>query len=522
MLGCDKAKEDLDIFVKADVIHYSVLLQVSEATGEIPQDLLISVAGEDADVIYDIAGNKDLAFNGGLLTLGVHPKHEPTEGDPVKFSVRISGPDYAGLIVPVTIEKGQFNQIKNLTILNTSTPPPTVTVAQETAELATDGTTVKPISISSPTNAVTQEITSVIVPANTQFLRADGTPIVGSTLSMSVVNYNSQAPEAVNFFPGGQYNAANVKGPDNSNMSVFFVPAGFASINFNVNGTEVKKFSSPINVAIEIDPQYKSIEGNAAVKVGDKIAIWSYSEDTGEWQYEKEGTVSSANGKLVVPFTTDHLTVYSIAEYVETTNCKSSRAVFNAGWLNNDTQPMTLELWNDDSSKLLSSRTVVVAHNLEEILNDMPAFAVRYKVIAKGVEVATGRVDAPCAGGNFQINLPAPAIPVVGVTLSLTVKCPNKGVVTPPDFYLYYKDAGAPTSDFRLLGIVKQGKLMTTLLQVGKYYDFRAQYGKYEKVIGNYLIDKTDLSTTVGVDDHLGDHTPEENRAILIEECSKL
>lgn len=523
MLSCDKVKEDLDILIKADdLIRYSVMVQVNEATGEIPEDLSISVVGEDADYVYDIAGNKELAISGGLITLGVHPKHEPVEGDPVRFSVKISGPDYVSMIVPVRIDKNQFSQIKELKIVNASTPPPTVAVAKEEAALASDGTPAEPITVSSPTNAVTNEVTSVTVPASTQFLNAAGTPVVGSSVSMSVVNYNTKSSETATLFPGGKLNATNVKGPENKNISAFFMPAGFASINFDVNGTAIKKFSQPINVAIEIDPQYKLLASNTTIKEGDKIAIWSYSEDTGDWQYEKEGTVSTANGKLLVPFTTDHLTVYSIAEYVETTDCTSPTAVFSASWLKQDTQPMTLEIWNEDLSKKLSSETIVVSDGLEVVLNDLPAFAVRYKVLSQGAEIASGSIADPCSGGQVNIILPAPAVPLVGITLSLTVKCPDKGTVIPPDFYLYYKNAGAPDTEYKLLGIVKQGKLSTTLLEVGKRYDFKAIYGDRKKFIGNHLIDKTDMSTTVGVNDNLGSVVPDQNRAILIEECSKL
>lgn len=523
-LSCDdKLTEGLDIVVNADVIRYSVLLQVNEANGETPSNLNISVTGEDADYIYDIAGNKDLVINNGIITVGVHPRHEPTATDPINFSVKLSGPDYLSTTIPVTIDKDQFNQVKSAKVLKLSAAPTTVVVATETVVLAADGTSSEPIVMTTPTTAATPVETKIEVPANTQFLNAAGTPIVGGSLTLNVVNYNTQSSTTASLFPGGKMNATDVTGPDNTKISAFFVPAGFASINLQVGGTAVKKFSQPINLSIELNPEFKLLNSTTPVVSGDRIGIWSYSEDTGKWNYEKEGTISVVNGKPLVSFTTDHLTVYSAAQHVVTTNCKGPSLAFSASWLNTDTQPVTVEVWNDELTQLYYTKTVIVKHGLEDALKDLPTFAVRYKVLnSKDVEIASGRITNPCAGGKVDVALPAPAAAVVGITLSVTVKCPNKGTVTPPDFYLYFKPKGAPKSSYKLLGIVSKGKISTTLLEIGSRYDFKAQWGSKEKEMFDHLIDKKDMSTTVGIDDNLGRNAPEQNKAILIEECSKL
>lgn len=522
-LSCTKAKENLDIYINADVIHYSVLLEVNEVGGESPKDLDISIVGDDAGVIYDIVGNKDLKLNNGLITLGVNPKNEPTAADPIHFSIKISGSGYIGVTVPVIIDKEQFSQVRTVSILKLSSPPSSVTIADRTVELPDNGTSTQAIIVSNPVNTTSKEITTVTVPASTQFLNAAGTQITGTSVDLSLINYNTQSVESNNLFPGGTFSAANVTNSNNQSVSAFFLPAAFSMVTLKINGTEVKKFDQPITISMELNPLYKLLNSNATVKEGDQLPIWSYSETTGRWSYEKEGTVSMINGKPVVQFTTNHLTVFSVAEYVETTVCSIPSLSFNADWLKTDTQPLILEIWNKDESRLLSKKTIIVNNGLTYPLNDLPSFEVKYKVLTNTEEeLAAGSIANPCAGGKLNVTVSAPLTPVVGVTLSLIVKCPNKGIITPPNFYLYYKPTGSANAKYELLGAVKAGKLSTTLLEIGQRFDFKAQWGSKEKIIKNYLIDKDNLSTTVGVDDHIGNISPDKNRAILIEECSKI
>jgi hypothetical protein len=526
--SCDKVTQDLDLIVNADVIRYSVLVQVTEPSGALPTNLSISVTGEDAAAIYDIAGNKNLIISNGIISLGVHPRNEPTETDPIRFNVKLSGPNHLATTIPVTIKKDQFNQIKSGTVLKLSAAPATVSIANKTVTLAPNGTSAEPITISNPVTASTPVETKVTVPANTQFLSAAGTPLTGGALTMTTINYNTQSATMATLFPGGNLNATDVTGPNGSKISAFFMPAGFTSINMKVGNTEVKKFSTPISISMELNAAFK-LQGSAtSIKAGDKIGIWSYSEDTGKWTYEKEGTIAEVNGKPAVSFTTDHLTVYSAAEHVVTTNCVSPTLVYDAAWLNSDTEPVTVEAWNDELTTRYYAKTVIMKHNLEDELTDLPTFATRYKVLNGRSEIiASGRLDNPCTGGRPKVVLPAPAANVVGITLTLNVKCPstdkrNEISVTPPDFYLYYKPAGAPQSAYKLLGLVEKGKLRTTLLDVGSTYNFKTQWNGYIKETSPQQITSKDMSTTVGENDFLGTRTPDQNKAILIEECSKL
>jgi hypothetical protein len=62
---------------------------------------------------------------------------------------------------------------------------------------------------------------------------------------------------------------------------------------------------------------------------------------------------------------------------------------------------------------------------------------------------------------------------------------------------LYYKDAGAPTTTFKLLGTVTKGYISTSLLSTSKPYDFKAVWGSYVKLASNKTV-SVDNAATVG------------------------
>lgn len=521
--ACNKAKENIDLYIDAsEIINYSVLLQVDDATGSVPKGLNIRIEGEDADFVYDIAGNNNtkLQVSNGLVTLGIHPKYEPQENDPINFDVVLSGEGYVANRYPVVIDKGQFNQVRELKIIKLSALPSGVTVKEQDVAL-TNNANPAPIIVTSPTTGTVTEATTVTVQASTQFRNANGVQLTGATLDLQVVNYSAKEAESVQYFPGGTLRADNVEQQNGQTGSVFFAPAGFTSVQMFIGNNSVKQFNVPIEIKMELDPGFTFSTG-AVITTGSQLAVWSYSEDTGKWKFEGNSTVTMEGGKPVIRFNTNHLTVYAAAETVAAANYVSPVFTFNSlnNWLGNDSQPLTLEILNSQN-KVLATQTIVVSNGLKYTMNGLSTVAVKYQVKNNAGEyLAEGNITG--SGALIAVSLRAPSVPVTGVKLSLIVKCPNKGIITPPDFYLYYKITGTADTQYKLLGIVKKGNLSTTLLTLGQSYDFKAQWGNRDKIIKNYNINNSNLSTTVGVDDYLGSKLPDKNRQILIEECNKL
>ena len=62
----------------------------SDATLEIP-NLAITIDGDIASDVYEISGDQDLVLIDGRITLGIHPRANPTPDNPVIVVVVITG-----------------------------------------------------------------------------------------------------------------------------------------------------------------------------------------------------------------------------------------------------------------------------------------------------------------------------------------------------------------------------------------------------------------------------------------------
>ena len=520
--SCRNPAYELNVLFDADVIEYKATLILKDASGNVlPNNLTVAIAGPDAASIYDFSGTKKVYATGGVITLGVTPKAIPTAAKSLSFNVIITGPGYDDKNIPVTIEVNQFSQIIEVTMLKVAVPTAVTAVAASTTTIVA-GTTVAPTVVATPVGNV-GETATVTVPAGTQMKDAAGAVIAGSTLKVDVVNYEAKDANTIDLFPGASLSAPNVVGATGTAGSAFFIPAGFTSVKMYVDGKEVKNFTTPINVSVQLDPTFKPSATGAVVKVGDQLPVYSYEVSTGQFKYEAMGTAAiDTKGKLAVSFPTNHLTIFVVGDVFSTTTCTDAAVTYVAPWLNDAKQPVIVEFLTGDGAKIIGSKTVLVENGQVDRFANLPAIAVRYRVKDYvGNILAQGTVTNPCAGAALTITLSAPAIPAQNITLVLNVVCPGKGSIVVPNFDLFYKPAGAPSTEFRLLGTAEKGLIKTTLLKVGSSYDFRGSWKNETKVINNRLISAQDMSITVGENFDLGT-ARETNRALLIELCKTI
>ncbi|PST84066.1 hypothetical protein C7T94_04845 [Pedobacter yulinensis] len=521
--GCRNPAYQLNVLFDGDVIKYKTTIMLVEADGAaLPANLKVAVSGQDAANVYDFAGLKAITAPNGVITLGIDPKIEPTATRPLQFNVQVTADNYEPRNIPVTILPNQFSQILRAAMLKVISNTPASAV--KTVEVGlTGGATTAPVSLVTPATGTVTEVTSISIPAGTSFRNAAGELLSGGTLTARAINFDAGNPAALDMFPGADLSSPNVKGPDGQVGSAFFVPAGFTDIDMFVGGQEVKTFSQDINVGIQINPDFQPVGTTEDVKVGDKLVVYSYQNSTGQWQYEKEVTVTrDASQKLAVAFATNHLTVFCVGNVVSTRNCAPSTFTFTAPWLGSSTLTTAVQLFRMDGETLLDEETVIVSDGRVVPVTGLPPFAVRYKVLNASTRnvLAEGTINSACNGGNIGITLGQPGQPVQQVTLTLVVSCPGVGPIVPPSFTLFYKPAGAPASQYKLLGEVQKGMLKTVMLTVGSSYDFRANWGNQTKTVNNKTITSLDLSTAVGEEfDFFGTNTPQYNRSLLIEAC---
>ncbi|MEJ2883460.1 hypothetical protein [Pedobacter sp. GR22-6] len=520
--SCRNPAYEMNVLFDADVIKYKATLILKGAAGEtLPANITVEAAGQDAASIYDFSGTKKIYAPAGVITLGVTPKDIPTASKTLAFNVKITAPGYEDKNIEMTIAENQFSQVIEVTMLKTVLPTEASVVKIVEAALSPTGATTAPISIVTPVNGDVEQSTSITVPTGTQFKDAAGNVIVGSAVTAQAINFDPSDPLSVELFPAGSLSSSNVVLPNGQTGEAFFLPAGFTDIQMFVGGVEVKNFTNPISISIGLDPDFRPQATGLPLAVGDKLGIYAYRTEVGQFTYEGEGTVALVNGKLTVTFSTNHLTVFIVGDVVvKPASCLDPSLTFSAPWMTNGaTEPMTLEIY-DTSDKLLATGPTIVSNGKVEVLTGLPSFAVKFKLINNaGKVLASGNITDPCAGGNINVTVDNPGSNVQSISLILNVKCPNKGFIIVPNFDLFYKPAGAPASAYTLLGTTSQGVLRTTLLTIGASYDFRATWNNQIKEVKGRTITSADMSTVVGENDFLGDKSPAFNKSLLIEAC---
>lgn len=516
--------QDVEIQVSTDIIRYSTLLQVEDGNGNPVSNLTVNITGLDADNIYNLAGTKTFVLQGGILGLGVHPHNDPREDLPVSFNIELSGPGYLSQNIPMTIHKGQLQQIVKTDVLNIYKAPAGIAVATPTAPLQ-GGATATEITLETTAQNEATEVTKITVPAATQFQDAGGSALIGNQVSAVIAHVDPSKETALNIFPGGSLISTNVQ-TENGNMAGTFIPAGLVNIDMSVGGVAVKNFSQPISVALQIDPAFTNMNSGTVIKAGDMLGIYSYETTTGQWKFEYNEEVQLIDGKLTVVFETSHLTWFMAGSFV--TSCPTFQSITLTGtWLTPGIKyPMTVEAMLAGKVVASVQADISIADNLVR-LNNLPEQGVSIRVKNENGEVLAVKAITGLCNSVSSISLARPGVINKRVTMQLYVRCPNNvasiGVL--PTFYLYYRVA-KPTADvsgYKMLGVVEKGFISTTALTPGTVnYDFKAVWGDQVKYAHNKTV-AADNTATVGdgEEELIGEIDPMNNLQLLKEKCKE-
>lgn len=524
--SCTNPFKDLDIRVDTNVFKYTAMVEIKSSAGLSLDNATVTLKGQDAARIYNTDGKKIFRISGGLLLLALDPAIEPQKGEPIRFSINVAANDYLPINIPVTITEGQTSHFLSTVMINTKALPQGVNLKTSAVGLSGDGSLSAPVTLTSSTGSGVTETVSISLPAGTQFKDAAGNVISATSLSVSTLVANTSSNDVLSIFPGGSLALPEVKTSTGTSAGTL-LPAALTEISMSAGGTAVKNFSQPIEILLQLDQNYHNPKTNAPIKAGDELDIFSYSTEQGVWTYESTGTVALSSEKLALKVNTTHLTWYTAASMV--TACTNSYNVkFDASWLaNGATHPVTYKVFSTADEKQLAQGTITVANGTEASISNLPSSAVNISFYdIQGNVLATQSLLNPCNVTALQtISLNAsPASNNPKVTMQLYVRCPGntQKVTLLPTFYLYYKDAGTPESNFKLLGTVSKGFISTTLLNPAKTYDFKAVWGMYVKYANGKTVSE-DNSATVGdgPNELIGTKAGATNLEILKEVCKE-
>lgn len=507
--GIDEIANGFDVVVNTSIFKQQVVVEIFDPvdqenlTGS--NVLSIEVMGKDADKIVTDAGNEisDAKVVNGIVALAVNPNKNPNT-DPVEFLLKIKGDNYLTTTIPVFLSETDSIATFSANIVNKMSTPSGVDYVSKT-ETLTNNTLSSDITVETSSSASTGTTSEVTVKAGTIFKDENGNAISGGSIKSEVVNFNSNDPEALASFPGS-FMPQEITDENGEKVNdAYFETAGFVSIDMQIGNTEVKNFSEPITIKMQVASDYINPETGNAIQLGDVIPIWSYSKDDGKWDYHTDGTVTQdGNGNFVIEYTTTHLSWYNLdfkgrrcnrAATINVTMTGVSRS--NAYSLFSDfvyagtNQPVSpfsgkTKSWYDGQQfRLLRTPS---NRNIQMVIYSGRS---RYR---RGNLIFRSAPFNACSSGSVNIdvsNIIAGLPQLVNVTVRYRGVCGSRTIE--PTIPLWIKD---PTYNYwRYLGYVYRGSIIIRQIELNKPYEFRTYYN------GNYFVQSLTFNSTELIND---------------------
>jgi len=167
----------------------------------------------------------------------------------------------------------------------------------------------------------TQGSAEVVIPAAVELQDAEGNPVSGSILKVEVTYVESQEIAAGESAEETTSIAAVI--PEGLNagtaISEVLVPVGVAEINMSdENQTEIKNFSAPITITINLPADTAVPSEDRTVQENDQFTVRSYDDEAKIWSTEANAaTVGALDGDIYpANFEVDHLTFFALTDPV--------------------------------------------------------------------------------------------------------------------------------------------------------------------------------------------------------------
>jgi len=298
------------------VFQYTASVQLTDPTmsavlaDAVPKGLTLTLKGPDAASVYDFSGFKALKINGGVVTVGLDPSIDLSGGRVVTFTILAEAPGYRDENISFTFSSttppNQPLRVRNM--LNLANLQPGVTVSNATTPV-TGGVVGAPIVATTPLSGTAVQTATVSIPTGTQLRDVTGALVNTGSETLTVVNLDVEKPSSVLYLPNQDLiQPVSVGGVM---QDVAFTPAGITTVEMTAaNGTEIRNFSQPISVTMNLDPTTINPATNSPILPGDAIDFYSYDASKDLWSYESSGVIQTLAGKLFTTLSVTHLTTF--------------------------------------------------------------------------------------------------------------------------------------------------------------------------------------------------------------------
>ncbi|AKD56131.1 hypothetical protein [Spirosoma radiotolerans] len=422
-------------------------LVVDAKTG-MPLDIPIqvSIQGKDA--------GRTVTFDGKALTTYTAPKGDlfiglkgevPTATAPAELRVVVNAAGYVASGVNLTLKRA-LNDAFIIRLVKIMATPAGVAakVDEVTASAAGVLTVDKLIQVTTPASAsVASMAMSVFFSAGTVVKDSKGQPVTGK-IPTSLVAYSGQSQEALQAFPGG-LNAPVAKDVQGrTDIKGIFDPIGFVAIDMKKSTNQaVSAFSKPVTLQMSIPANRFNSSTGQPVKEGDRLEVYSYSETTGVWTFEREVLAERKGNDLMANVPINHLSYYALTIPRTSTTCRVTYTV--RGLPEGYSVNYTLRKFDQG----LSGSSVVVSsgnssdNTADRVFEfDVPAGNYEFSIldpVSNNDVMSSTKATNPC--GAISLNVTPPAR--VDASFTVRAKCENgNNIEVYPTVTIFYGEVG--------------------------------------------------------------------------------
>lgn len=502
--------DDFTIRIKPNIMENLAMIEIVDANDpilEIP-NLKITIEGDIAEDVYEISGAQDFDLLDGRITIGLHPRANPTPGNPVLVPVIVEGDGYLRKrrVIEFDYENEKL-QVVEIPLVSVASPPSGVSFNINPGITLTGGSLPASESIVVPPGQGSSTGMSIDLDAGTSFFNRQGNPITGGSLKVVAGHFDSDNESSLNAFPGG-FSADSIQQADGSYVGGSFQTAGFTTLEMTIDGEEVKSFSQPITITMEVSSNALNPNTGAPLALGDTIPVWSYDEIVGDWVYESDGVVTQGANGLEVSYQSNHLSYWNLDFFAAYCSSRNQRLVFDLpGWPSSARRNFKLRVVWPGTNQVVgnwASTTKSLFDGYVLSLSYVPNRTVEVRVFdMQDNPVGNSGPINLCGAGDVPITVNA-APPVQSISISLEAFCPTNTqiVIRPQDFPVYYRPTAGSTeaTPYTLLGWITGGTGTTDQVLLNTSYDFRAYYGG-TRVDTTVLVDKTTYQFSLPFDE---------------------
>jgi hypothetical protein len=316
LLDACKLKNPTDgfkIIVKADALqapnNFFVLDSKTGNQADLPANYEVAVTGPGAAYVFSPGGTKKIVVIQGVLQFSLRKGFVPTAANPIKFNFEFHNSKYLDLVYPVEITSlDQFSE--NISLVNFDNPPSGSTGKKQDVPADTSGKTTTKVEIVIPKAQGKEEAATVEIEAGTQLKDKDGNNVVG-TIEAKIL-HATPTDSSIGSFPGGITIAGTKDASGAALPGGEISTTGWVNFEMSAGGKQVKTFSQPVSVNMEIKPGTINPKTGVAYVAGDDLDVYSLS--AGENTWVKEGTTkvvkNDSTNKLEAPMSINHLSVW--------------------------------------------------------------------------------------------------------------------------------------------------------------------------------------------------------------------